>query len=511
MITPGQRCNRNPARLLDSEVFTLIRGQATVSTMALTQESVLFLLIAEGGKVKKSDLVGKFKGSVDCDDPAQKERNRELFKTFVNNVAFVKEIDGVRYVVVKKMYQHLLDRAQTAEQTEQTESPPVGEQQRPPVRTEKAESSEGAGGERSAVSDPDPEQASDESGENPTELLSPIQLALQRSKSTDIRVKRMLNFEIQRQDSDGDNGSRRGASKEPTSIQSKPYALPLRVPPSATRVEICKLKADPDDPPESPKLDSFRNKRRPPSVDTGGSSCSSPQLRRAVKSTKASEEPRETRGPSLVPLEPSEHEWLVKCASGLWSQVYGLLLRDSQLAEKRDFMSGFTALHWAAKYGNSEMLVKIIDLSKQGGVDIDINAKTHGGYTPLHIAALHDQEYILAMLVGEHGADPSIRDNCGKKAYHYLRKGISGTVREMLGEPKAQQAEDRAPPEKEELDLFPDLSRGLHSISRLFQPHATGHKKKHKQRPGFYSLSDDPSEEREDGGVRHRVVSDVFM
>lgn len=323
----------------------------------------------------------------------------------------------------------------------------------------------------------------------------------------DVRVKRTLNFEIKNQDTNGDACIRSRAVNEPTSIQNKPYALPLRMPPTATKVETHKLKVDP---PESPKLDSFRNKRRPPSVESSGS-ISSPQLRRSVKSTKASEEPKETRVPSLVPLEQSEHEWLVKCAAGHWSQVYGLLLRDNQLAEKRDFMSGFTALHWAAKCGNSEMLVKIIDLSKQGGVDIDINAKTHGGYTPLHIAALHDQEYIMAMLVGEHGADPSIRDNCGKKAYHYLHKGISATVREMLGEPKAMEAQDRALHEKDEMDLLPDLSKGLYSISRLFQPHVTGHKKKHKQRPAFYSLTSDPNEEREDSSIRHRVVSDVFM
>lgn len=473
--------------------------------MVLTQESVLCLLIAEGGKVKKSDLVGKFKGSIDCDDPAEKDRNRELFKTFVNNVAFVKEIDGVRYVVVRKKYQHMLDDAKTAEgREEKTENKETGEQQRLPARSEQTGGCDEAGGERSAGPEPDQEHQASESGENPSELLSPIQLALQRSKYKDVRVKRMLHIEIKSQDTNGDTCIRRGAEKEPP----KPYALPLRMPPNTTRVEIHKLKVDP---PESPKLDSYRNKRRPPSVETD-CGISSPQLRRSVKSTKASEEPKDTRGPSLVPLEQSEHEWLVKCAAGHWSQVYGLLLRDNQLAEKRDFMSGFTALHWAAKCGNSEMLVKIIDLSRQGGVDVDINAKTHGGYTPLHIAALHDQEYIMAMLVGEHGADPSIRDNCGKRAYHYLHKGISGTVREMLGEPKAREAQDRAPQEKEELDLFPDLSKGLHSISRLFQPHVTGLKKKHKQRPGFYSLSDDPSEEREDNSsFRHRVVSDAFM
>ncbi|XP_070839632.1 ankyrin repeat domain-containing protein SOWAHA [Chaetodon trifascialis] len=469
--------------------------------MALTQESVLSLLLAEGGKVKKSDLVGKFKGSVDCDDPTEKNRNRELFKTFVNKIAFVKEIDGVRYVVVKKMYQHLLDGVHTPENNR--ESLLTGEQQRPPVRdTEKAEGSGDAGGKRSAVSEPDQELASSESGENPTELLSPIALALQRSKYADVRVKRMLSFEIQRQDASGDTCSKRGAVNEST--KRKPYALPLRMPPSTTRVEIHKLREGSDDPPESPTLDTFRSKRRPPLAE---SSISSPHLRRSVKSTKASEEPKETKVPSLVPLEQSEHEWLVKCATGHWTQVYGLLLRDNQLAEKRDFMSGFTALHWAAKCGNSEMLVKIISLSKQGGIDIDVNAKTHGGYTPLHIAALHDQEYIMAMLVGEYGANPSIRDNCGKRAYHYLHKGISETLREMLGEPKAQQAQERTLHEKEELDLH----KGLHSISRLFQPHTTSQKKKHKQRAGFYSVSEDPSEEREDSGFRQRIVSDAFM
>ncbi|XP_028451550.1 ankyrin repeat domain-containing protein SOWAHA [Perca flavescens] len=483
--------------------------------MVLTQESVLFSLIAEGGKVKKSDLVGKFKASIDSDDPAERERNRELFKTIVNNVAFVKEIDGVRYVVVKKVYQHLLDGVQTAEspveKTENKEIPLTGEQQRPPARSEQTGSSDDAAGEISAVSEPDPEQAS-ESGENPTELLSPMQLAMQRTKYSDVRVKRTLNFEIQRQGTNGDNCSRRGAVNEPTGIQSKPYGLPLRMPPTTTRVEIRKLNVAPDNlkqDPESPKLDSSRNKKRPPAVETG---ISSPQLRRSGKSTKASDEPKETKAPYLVPLEPSEHEWLVKCAAGHWSQVYGMLLRDNQLAEKRDFMSGFTALHWAAKCGNGDMLVKIIDLSRQGGVDIDVNAKTHGGYTPLHIAALHDQEYIMAMLVAEHGANPSIRDNYGKKAYHYVHRGVSETVREMLGEPKAREPQDKGPHEKEELELFPDLSKGLHSISRLFQPNVTGHKKKHKQRPGLYSMSDhDPSQEREDSSFRHRTVSDVFM
>lgn len=468
--------------------------------MILTQESILSLLVAEGGRVKKSDLVDKFRESVDTADPEERERNRELFKTFVNNVAFVKEIDGERYVVLRKTYQHLLEGPKIhVEKPENEKIPLTGEQQRPPAQ---AGSSEDQGGVQSAVTEPDQEEAS-ESSDHPTELLSPIQMALQRSKFASVRLKRSLNVDVQLQD-------RKGINCSNAPVKTKPYALPLRMPPSATKVEIHKLKPDPDEPEEHPKTDAFRDKRRMPSAE---SSTGSPQLRRAAKSTKASEEHKDTRIPSMFPLEHSEHQWLVNCAAGHWSQAYGLLLRDNQLAEKKDFMSGFTALHWAAKTGNSDMLVKIIEKARQGGVHVDINAKTHGGYTPLHIAALHDKQYIIGILVKEYEANISIRDNYGKKAYHYLHKDVSESVREMLCKPKPQPAEDRALHEKEELDLFPDLSKGLHSISRLFQPNVTGHKKKHKQRPGLYSLNNDPIEEGEDSGTgfRHRPMSDVFM
>ncbi|XP_041864558.1 ankyrin repeat domain-containing protein SOWAHA-like [Melanotaenia boesemani] len=479
--------------------------------MSLTQESILSFLIAEGGKATKSDLVNKFKGSVDCVDPAEKERNRELFKTFVNSVAVVREIDGVRYVVLKKAYQHLFGGSESHVDKSENEGIPLTGEQRP-LEQDKTESSIDKGGKGpggSAVSEAEENKIT----EDPAELISPIMQTLRRSKYAGVRVKRMVNFDINKEDPHKDKCPIRGErvlSNEADTLQRKPYALPLRMPPSSTRVEFHKLKEDPDQPPQSPKLDSFRNKRRLPSMEAPAS-CGSPQLRRAVRSTKVSEEPRDSRIPSLVPLEQAEHQWLVKCAAGHWSQVYGLLLRDNLLADKKDFISGFTALHWAAKRGNTEMLVKIIDISKQGGTNADINVKAHGGYTPLHIAALHNQEYIMTMLVGEYGADVNVRDNCGKKAYHYLHKGISKSVREMLGEHKPQQPQERVLHEREEMDSLSDHSKGFHSISRLFQPTLIGHKKKHKQRPELYSLYDNPVDEQEDGGFRHRLASDVFM
>ncbi|XP_029956979.1 ankyrin repeat domain-containing protein SOWAHA [Salarias fasciatus] len=457
--------------------------------MDLTQQAVLSLLLSEGGRVEKQELVRRFRDEVDSVDPAEKERNRERFKTFVNNLAVVREEDGVRYVVLRKAYRHLLDNAQT--EAESTGTPPTGERQPPPVRTERTGSREDARGEESGS-----DQDECDSG-NPADSVSPVRQALQRSEHTYRSGKRMLRFTVT------PNMENRSRGDQQTSSQSKPYSLPLRLPPSTTTVQIHKLKEDPapEETSEGPE-----ERKVSLSVREMADSINSTQLKRSVKSTK------DARIPSSVPLEQSEHEWLVKCAAGHWGQVYGLLLRDSQLAEKKDFMSGFTALHWAAKYGNSDMLVKIVDVSKKGGVDIDINAKTHGGYTPLHIAAMHDKQYVIAMLVNELGANIGIRDNCGKKAYHYLHKDTRESVREILGEPKAQHTQDhRALPEREELELFPDLSKSLQSIGRLFQPHTPGHKKKHKLRPGIHSLSEDLGEDEHDGYYRHRLGSDASM
>ncbi|CAG5871925.1 unnamed protein product [Menidia menidia] len=444
--------------------------------MALTRESVLSVLVTEGGSVRKADLVSRFAASVDCADPAERERNRELFRTLVNDLAVVREVDGVRRVVLKKAYRHLVGNS---------EAPRPGERPRPETPYGNAEGPAG-GGEEEAV---DGGSSISEADQEETSGISPVQLALQRSKSGEVMLKRMLTFSVRQ----GEAGQ-----AKPSSGESKPFALPLRVPPASTKVEIRKLREEPEEAGRSPLAPGRRPSRS---------------------------EPAESRAPSsAVPLEQAEHEWLVKCAAGRWGHVYGLLLGDGQLAQKKDFVSGFTALHWAAKWGSSEMLHRILAAARRDGVEVDVNARAHGGYTPLHIAALHDQGYVMAALVGEYGADAAIRDNCGKKAYHYLHGGTSDTLREMLGEPRAQRRAgdgDRAAhwQRRGEPDPFPERPRSLHSLGRLFQPNATGHRKKAKQRPGLLSLSDhDPRDEREDGsggsngGVfRLRAASDVFI
>uniref|UniRef100_A0A3P9KMJ8 Uncharacterized protein n=1 Tax=Oryzias latipes TaxID=8090 RepID=A0A3P9KMJ8_ORYLA len=62
-----------------------------------------------------------------------------------------------------------------------------------------------------------------------------------------------------------------------------------------------------------------------------------------------------------------------------------------------------------------------------------VNSKSHGGYTPLHIAAIHGHTEVMELLVQRYGASISDRDNDGRKAIHYLEKGASMEVRALLG------------------------------------------------------------------------------
>ncbi|KAK2585749.1 hypothetical protein KPH14_010360 [Odynerus spinipes] len=77
-----------------------------------------------------------------------------------------------------------------------------------------------------------------------------------------------------------------------------------------------------------------------------------------------------------------------------------------------------TALHWAAKHGD-ENIVKMIAGTYRDYIK-DVNVTTNGGYTPLHIAMQFDHENVFNLLVQVYGANQEIRDYSGKKARQYL-------------------------------------------------------------------------------------------
>uniref|UniRef100_A0A3B4VR03 Uncharacterized LOC111239835 n=1 Tax=Seriola dumerili TaxID=41447 RepID=A0A3B4VR03_SERDU len=67
-----------------------------------TQDAVLHFLQSSGSSVKNSDLLLHFRNFIR--NHADQDRNRELFKKFVNSVATVRQQDGVSYVVLRKKF-----------------------------------------------------------------------------------------------------------------------------------------------------------------------------------------------------------------------------------------------------------------------------------------------------------------------------------------------------------------------------------------------------------------------
>ncbi|XP_067312769.1 ankyrin repeat domain-containing protein SOWAHA [Pseudorasbora parva] len=413
--------------------------------MALTQDMILTFLLQHGGKVKNSDLVNKFKGLINSSDPAEKKQNRDLFKRLVNNVAVVKQVDDVKYVAVKKKYQGLAaGEKMTLNRLFDLKSP-CG------IDSSEIENVDFVNNNYCHCS------------------IQSVSDSCTSGNDADFNVMESLTARVLSVTSDARSGKTGSvfaliAIKSPTNPQCE-----------LQHDERGKtLTADVERPPTVPYA-SLRAKRK--ELEAQGS----PQLRRCSKITKPGG--NEAKDSDIIPLGSMEHEWLVKSATGSWRQIHSLLLQDPQLAEKHNFMSGFTILHWAAKSGNGEMVCKVIDVSRQSGAGIDVNAKSYDGYTPLHIAAIHNREHVCSLLVCEYGASTKIRDNSGKKPYRYLSRDVSTEIRKMLGDPRCLQQD--AP---NYLKGPQNLHKGFNTLSKLFQPHITGQKKKCRRRPSFHFI-----------------------
>ncbi|NXE05657.1 SWAHA protein, partial [Lophotis ruficrista] len=275
---------------------------------------------------------------------------------------------------------------------------------------------------------------------------------------------------------------------------AKPCMLPVRcVPPPAAA-------ATTPGPPEEPG-----SPLSPPSLEEEAGSRS-PGLRRGPKTIYIYIET------AAVPLEESEHQWHIYIYSGQWTQqLHGLLLGDASLAARRDFISGFTALHWAAKNGNCDMVTNIIRAAEKGDIYIYMDARSHGGYTALHLAAIHGQEKIITMLVYSYHAKTDLRDYSGKKPHQYLKEGAYIYIYSLLGDPSLPHNAEPSVPIKKTTKLaasilsststflgvisddmaFYDLTKGLRKPSSLNKLLAatTGPRRKPKTRGGFPSYS----------------------
>ena len=83
-----------------------------------------------------------------------------------------------------------------------------------------------------------------------------------------------------------------------------------------------------------------------------------------------------------------------------YSELCNLLKEDPHLAKYCDFITGYSALHWAAKF-NKPNIVKLI----AGKFQVDPNCKSFSGQTPLHVACVFKNELIIQLLTEVYGKD----------------------------------------------------------------------------------------------------------
>ncbi|XP_004435950.1 PREDICTED: ankyrin repeat domain-containing protein SOWAHC, partial [Ceratotherium simum simum] len=150
----------------------------------------------------------------------------------------------------------------------------------------------------------------------------------------------------------------------------------------------------------------------------------------SVASSSAEEE---SSGGGSVTLDPLEHAWMLSASDGKWDSLESLLTCEPGLLAKRDFITGFTCLHWAAKHGRQELLAMLVNFASKHQLPVNINARTSGGYTALHLAAMHGHVEVVKLLVGAYDADVDIRDYSGKKASQYLSPSIAEEIKNLVG------------------------------------------------------------------------------
>lgn len=132
-------------------------------------------------------------------------------------------------------------------------------------------------------------------------------------------------------------------------------------------------------------------------------------------------------------LDPMEHEWMIAAVEGNYETLQVFINADPLLLTKKDFISGYSVLHWLAKRGQDETMLELFRHAQSKGILVNVNVRGSGGLTPLHIACMHSHYMVIKLLVGAFSADVDAMDYNGKRAWQYLRGDAPPEMKELLG------------------------------------------------------------------------------
>ncbi|XP_061690747.1 ankyrin repeat domain-containing protein SOWAHD [Syngnathoides biaculeatus] len=133
-------------------------------------------------------------------------------------------------------------------------------------------------------------------------------------------------------------------------------------------------------------------------------------------------------------LYPMEHAWMLSAAEGNCDALLEFVSEEPLLLTRRDFISGYSVLHWLAKRGQDETLLKLLHRAERaGGRPVCVDVRGSGGLTPLHVASMHGHYAVVKLLVGAFGADVDVMDYGGRRPWQYLRPDAPREMKELLG------------------------------------------------------------------------------
>lgn len=469
-----------------------------------TQENILDFLKANGGKVKNTDLVAHFK-AVFPEEPERRAAVRERFKNYVDNVAFVKTESGVKYVCLKKKFREKCDakmenggRAEDRYLAGDSSTVSGGDDAAGEPALPHARTAPGSGyGNNSQVRVPrafatDTIVPRETDGDRPCHEFVCVVEDTGRSGE----MGNAGSFWRERRESRKSVKSVNAPDiPEITVIEASPlpaegsvFTLPGPAQTGSTgQVSVAAAGLSPTDRhvkteeslgdredsqgrfllPESDTeddghLDSHSLSGSEPGSPRGSRKHfielmmnSSPDVRRSLvlrgsvclpsrsdsdSASLVSSNLDEDR--ASVTLDPVEHEWMMCASDGEWASLHRLLAMEPSLILRKDFVTGFTCLHWAAKHGKPELMALIINFAKQNNVPVSVDVRSNTGYTPLHIAAMHGHMEVVKLLVGAYNADVEVRDYSGRKACQYLTDNASVDIRDIIGAYERSEVED---------------------------------------------------------------------
>ncbi|XP_061328650.1 ankyrin repeat domain-containing protein SOWAHC [Pezoporus flaviventris] len=390
------------------------------------QESVVRFLAERGGRARNAELLEHFRDWLTPTEPGRRAAARHRFKELVNAVATVRQEpgSGVKYVHLRRRYCAPEPSAAAAALTPGEEPAALGDSAERPILPLSPQ----AGAEEAPP--PPGEDAGGRSqpagrrGEAPRP--SPAAAGGQRKGS-------------RRGPPPGRGGGAGGGGGEETAVAEGPGRPPPAEDPGAAEGPLGPAA-------QSGGRRSLRETARGGSpqlkrgaLPGGGRSRGGDSDSASVASSSAEEEGSTT---GAVALDPLEHAWMLSASDGRWESLEGLLSCEPALLCKRDFITGFTVLHWAAKHGRQELLATLVNFAQRHQLPVDINARTSGGHTALHIAAMHGHAEVVKLLVGAYDADVDIRDYSGRKAAQYLHQGTSGDMRSLVGALEEEEEEE---------------------------------------------------------------------